>query len=94
MKWAIKHINKVIRKIEKKVNKGLNKHISKAASFYIDEVKIEFFEEPLVTLCYVYISDKDDDECKSKKFHYTTYLYSDVKRISTILIENIFNSDF
>ena len=93
MRWPIKHIDKAVRKIEKKVNKGLNKHISKAASFYIENVRIEFLEEPLVTLCYVYISDKDDDNCKPKRFQYTAYLYSDVKRISTILIENIFNAD-
>lgn len=93
MKRAVKNIDKTIRKIENKVNKGLNKHISKSALFYIEEVKIEFFEDPLVTLCCVYDSDKDDDGCKAKKFKYTAYIYSDVKRISTILIENIFNMD-
>lgn len=93
MKKAVRNINKVKRKIEKRVNKGLKKHISKAASFYIDEIKIEFFEEPLVTLCYVYISDKDDDECKPEKFKYTAFIYLDVKSISTILIENIFKTN-
>lgn len=94
MRWAIKHIDRVVRKIEKKVNRGLNKHISKAASFYIEEMKIDFFEEPLVTFSCAYISDKDNDECKPEKFKYTAYLYSDAKRISTILIENIFNAGY
>ena len=93
MKRAVRNINKVKRQIEKRVNKGLKKHISKAASFYIDEIKIEFYEEPLVTFCCVFDSDEGNAECKPEKFKYTAFIYLDVKSISTILIENIFKTN-